>query len=136
MANKVAWYHHWDWKSIWGSLTIVVLILVVVGWLYLPEFMRNRQLSKLKGETIGVIISIKENETIRHSLEGSRTAVDSYEVFYQYNTGTRILSGSDWLWGSTKNYQALKETMNKDRKVNVRFDIRKPSRSMLDLRKK
>lgn len=133
MVNKVAWYHYWDWKSIYGSLGVVVLIIGVIAWLHFPEFIRNRKLASLNGETIGVVLSIKENDMIRHSLEGSRNTIDSYEVFYQYNVGTRIFSGSDQIQGSKTNYHSLREIMNEDRKVIVRFDINRPNRSMLDL---
>lgn len=134
MANKVAWYHHWDWKSIWGTMGIVLVGLAIVAWLHLPEFIRNRKMARLEGETIGVIISIKENDMIRYSLEGSYSTVDSYEVFYQYNGSGKFLSGSDLIKGTRKNYRALKKIMSKkERRVIIRYDISKPARSMIDL---
>lgn len=133
MANKVPWYIHWDWKSIWGSLAVVLIILGVVAWIQFPKIIRNIKLRNLEGETVGYIVTLKENDMIRYSLEGSKNIVDSYLVSYQYNANGQLFSGSDLIDGSNENYIALKKTMDNERKIVVKFDLRRPVHSMIDL---
>ncbi|MCR9249867.1 MAG: hypothetical protein NXI20_05560 [bacterium] len=133
MANKVLWYHHWDWKTIALTSIILIAALLLFTLFFLPDITREWKLSRFKGENIGFITNVKENDMIRQSQYGSYNAIDSYEVSYQYYVNGASYFGREKIQGSRQNSLRLKKIMSNERKVVVKYYISRPKRSMLDL---
>ncbi len=78
------------------------------------------------------LLEFKIPDTIE--LTTSRRAYKSIDNPFEHHlVETSSKSGSDLIDVTTKNYRAIKKTMEDKRRVVVRFDISRPTRSMLDL---
>ncbi|WP_017733049.1 hypothetical protein [Nafulsella turpanensis] len=135
MKNKLPFYFFWDKKSILWLLGIAFLIISLISFVFIPEMVYSFKLKQLKGETKGQVISIKENTTMRQGRYGNKIVVESYLVNYQYMVNNHLYWGQNTLSGLPKVQYALKKIIDSEfkRTVKVRYDIEKPSKSMIAL---
>lgn len=135
MKNKLPFHFFWDKKAILWSFGIAVFIVCLFSLVFIPEIVNSYKLKQLKGETSGQIISIKENTSMRQGRFGNRNVVESYEIRYQYTVHNHLFNSQSTVLGTHKNQSALKKVKDSEFKkaVKIRYDIEKPSKSMVAL---
>lgn len=132
MANKVRFYHLWDWKTAPWFLGIILFVIII---LYFPRITDAYRLAKFDSSTIGRVLDIKPINGIRQSKYGSYNSTYSYEVTYTYEANGRMFVNKTLVYASgrsSKNLKTLAKSI--DKRVTIYFRYRYPSESTIDLR--
>ena len=85
MKSRVRFYHYWDWKTIGISVSVLLagFAFMIVLFFY-DEVTRSYRLSRLDKETIGEVVRIEAQESMRQTKLGNIGIVDHYTIWYNY----------------------------------------------------
>jgi len=80
----------WTKKDTYRTLGILFLLAIVcISIIGGFEFLRNKKIKEYSGITIGVILTIQDNEFNSQDFEGGRIKIVSYTINYQYRVGNK-----------------------------------------------
>ncbi len=132
MANKVPWYHTFDWRAVSGLLLLLLVSAVFILTYKLPEIIRNDRLRNYNGETVGYITDVKENTQFLQTSEGNKTEVRSFTLSYSFRVNHQTYNSRDELKFSPVNKLNLNKCLNQDSgKVKIKYRPDDPTHSLI-----
>ncbi|MEO0684632.1 MAG: hypothetical protein AAFY76_06175 [Cyanobacteria bacterium J06649_11] len=112
---------------------LVLLILVVGGYRYLPIMLQQAGTIKLKGETIGVVTKKRKVEKIYESEMGGKLGIKGYQIEYFYLVEGKEVNKKayvDKLRYTMKERMKLFQLQAGDT-IKVKYDLDAPNKSAI-----
>ena len=132
MANKIPWYHLFEWKNLTGTIVILLIIGSLIAFKFVPDIIYRNKLETYQGEAVGTIVSIKANEEMSQSHNGTEIYIGSYTISYQYQVDSLVFTSAKTIHLTTHNHEffdrILVDSVNS---ITLRYDKDRPSISTI-----
>lgn len=132
MANKVPWYHLFDWREVSGLLLVISALALLVLFFKLPELTRRNKLEKYSSEAVGYIIDVKDNIKLRQTSEGGKAEIHSFTLKYSFEADDQVYESTDELKFTPVNKFNLNKCLNQDSgRVKIKYKPKNPNQSLI-----
>ncbi|MNJ83802.1 hypothetical protein D3C87_12270 [compost metagenome] len=121
----------WDWSSIFRASLLFSALLLLLAFAFLfPDWNRDQETKEYSGSTTGTILSIKPVEQISMSETGNKTVVHSYTIRYSFQVKSKTYIVSEQVPNTIRIQKSLNR-LDKQNKVSVKYDEKKPEHSQI-----
>lgn len=119
---------------LWTVVVVTGFLAIMISITFFHDWNRSRELNQLDATTEGLIVDIKKQDYIRHSLAGSQVRIYHYDIQYEYFVEGKKYIGLDRVEGTQGTIKRVIKIYQFDKKkVTIKYDSRQPSMSLLDL---
>lgn len=132
MANKIPWYHLFEWKNLTGTIVTLLIIGAFIAFKFIPDIIYRNKLRTYQGEAVGTIVSIQENKEMSQSDNGTEIYIGSYTISYQYQVNGEDYTSTKNIHLTTHNNEFFNHILvDSVKSIIIRFDTDQPSVSTI-----